>query len=78
MKKILVSLPEGIYKLVRELKGKIGESDSEVVRSIVISFLSEKSYLSKGKNHEQKSKKRVCKRLSSRTRYFRWHALWFS
>jgi metal-responsive CopG/Arc/MetJ family transcriptional regulator len=47
MKKILVSLPEGIYKLVKELKGKIGESDSEVVRSMVISFLSEKGYLSK-------------------------------
>lgn len=47
MKKVLVSLPEGIYKLVKELKGKIGESDSEVVRSMVISFLSEKGYLSK-------------------------------
>jgi metal-responsive CopG/Arc/MetJ family transcriptional regulator len=47
MKKILVSLPEGIYKLVKELKGKIGESDSEVIRTMVISFLSEKGYLSK-------------------------------
>ena len=48
MKKILVSLPDGIYKIVRDLKGKIGESDSEVVRSMVISFLSEKGYLAKG------------------------------
>ena len=47
MKKVLVSLPEGILKLIRELKGKFGESDSEVVRTIVISFLSEKGYLSK-------------------------------
>jgi metal-responsive CopG/Arc/MetJ family transcriptional regulator len=47
MKKILVSLPEGIFKIVQELKGKIGESDSEVIRSMVISFLSEKGYLSK-------------------------------
>jgi metal-responsive CopG/Arc/MetJ family transcriptional regulator len=47
MKKILVSLPEGIFNLVKELKGKLGESDSEVVRSMVISFLSEKGYLSK-------------------------------
>jgi metal-responsive CopG/Arc/MetJ family transcriptional regulator len=47
MKKVLVSLPEGIFKLVRELKGKLGESDSEVVRTMVISFLSEKGYLAK-------------------------------
>jgi metal-responsive CopG/Arc/MetJ family transcriptional regulator len=47
MKKVLVSLPEGIFTLVRELKGKLGESDSEVVRTMVISFLSEKGYLAK-------------------------------
>jgi metal-responsive CopG/Arc/MetJ family transcriptional regulator len=47
MKKILVSLPEGIFRLVEDLKGKIGESDSEIVRTMVISFLSDKGYLSK-------------------------------
>ena len=47
MKKVLVSLPEGIFKLVRELKGEIGDSDSEVIRTMVISFLSEKGYLAK-------------------------------
>jgi metal-responsive CopG/Arc/MetJ family transcriptional regulator len=47
MKKVLVSLPEGIFSIVRELKGKLGESDSEVVRTMVISFLSEKGYLAK-------------------------------
>jgi metal-responsive CopG/Arc/MetJ family transcriptional regulator len=41
MKKILVSLPEGIFSIVKELKSKIGESDSEVVRNIVIAYLSE-------------------------------------
>jgi metal-responsive CopG/Arc/MetJ family transcriptional regulator len=47
MKKVLVSLPEGIFNLIRELKGKLGESDSEVIRTMVISFLSEKGYLVK-------------------------------
>ena len=47
MRKVLVSLPEGVFNLVEELKGKFGESDSEVIRTIVISFLSEKGYLSK-------------------------------
>jgi len=47
MKKVLVSLPEGVFNLLRELKGRFGESDSEIVRTILISFLSEKGYLSK-------------------------------
>lgn len=47
MKKVLVSLPEGIFKLVRELKGKMGESDSETIRNIVIAYLSEQGYLAK-------------------------------
>jgi hypothetical protein len=47
MKKVLVSLPEGIFGLVHGLKGTLGESDSEVVRTMVISFLSEKGYLAK-------------------------------
>jgi hypothetical protein len=47
MKKILVSLPEGIFNLIRELKGKIGETDSETVRNIVVAYLSEQGYLAK-------------------------------
>ena len=46
MKKVLVSLPDGIYKIVNNLKGEIGESDSAVVRNIVISYLSEQGYFS--------------------------------
>jgi metal-responsive CopG/Arc/MetJ family transcriptional regulator len=48
MKRILVSLPEGIFSILKELKGKIGESDSEIVRSIIIAYLSEQGYLAKG------------------------------
>ena len=47
MKKVLVSLPDGIYSIVHGLKGSLGESDSEVVRTMVIGFLSEKGYLTK-------------------------------
>lgn len=50
MKKILVSLPEGIYEILdTNLRGKIGGADSEIIRSIVISYLSEKGYLDKVK-----------------------------
>jgi len=47
MKKILVSFPEGIFNLIKELKGKLGESDSEVVRNMVVAYLSEQGYLAK-------------------------------
>jgi metal-responsive CopG/Arc/MetJ family transcriptional regulator len=47
MKKVMVSLPAGIFQLVHGLKGKLGESDSEVIRTMVISFLGEKGYLLK-------------------------------
>jgi len=46
MKKVLVSLPDGIYEIIKELKGEIGESDSGVVRNIVIAYLSEQGYFS--------------------------------
>jgi hypothetical protein len=43
----VLKLPEGIFKIVRDLKGQLGDSDSEVVRTMVISFLSEKGHLAK-------------------------------
>ena len=53
MRRILVSLPEGIWKIVNnDLKGTIGESDSEIVRNIVIAYLSEKGYLNKKVEHD--------------------------
>lgn len=47
MKKVLVSLPDGVFNLIRDLKGELGESDSEVVRNIVVAYLSEQGYFSK-------------------------------
>ncbi|MEM3448387.1 MAG: CopG family transcriptional regulator [Nitrososphaerota archaeon] len=50
MKRVLVSLPEKIYQLIdKELRGKIGESDSEIIRAIVIAYLSEKGYVRREK-----------------------------
>ena len=45
MPKIQVTFSTGQLRLVRKLKGTIGETDSEVVRNIVVSYLSEKSYV---------------------------------
>jgi len=44
-KKVQVTFSDGQWKLVEKLKGAIGDTDSEVVRNIVISYLSEKSYI---------------------------------
>ena len=45
MKRILVSLPDGVWKIIeKKLKGKLGDKESELVRNIVISYLSEKKY----------------------------------
>ncbi|MBI2564691.1 CopG family transcriptional regulator [Candidatus Woesearchaeota archaeon] len=46
MKRILVSIPEGTWGLIEKyFKGKIGEKESEIIRNIVIAYLSEKGYL---------------------------------
>jgi len=44
-RKVQVTFSDGQWKLVEKLRGTIGDTDSEVVRNIVISYLSEKSYI---------------------------------
>jgi len=44
-KKIQVSFSDKLAELLSNLKGELGESESEVVRSIVISWLAEKSFI---------------------------------
>jgi metal-responsive CopG/Arc/MetJ family transcriptional regulator len=47
-RRALVSLPEGVWKIIdSELKGKIGDGSSEVIRNIVIAYLTERGYLLK-------------------------------
>lgn len=55
MKRVLVSLPSGILEIIKDdLKGRMGESDSEIVRSVVIAYLSEKGYFDKKVEHDGK------------------------
>jgi hypothetical protein len=44
VKKILVTLDDDQYKILRSLKG-FGKADAEKLRNIFIAYLSEKSYL---------------------------------
>lgn len=49
-RRALVSLPEGVWKVIdEELKGKIGDGDSEVIRNVVLSYLTERGYVLKPK-----------------------------
>jgi hypothetical protein len=44
-KKVQVTFSDGQWKLIEKLKGILGETDSEVIRNLVMSYLSEKSYV---------------------------------
>jgi metal-responsive CopG/Arc/MetJ family transcriptional regulator len=58
MKKILVSLPDGIIDIIdNELIGKVGQTRSDTMRTIITGWLSENGYLSKkGETHEKDNK----------------------
>ncbi len=46
MRRALVSLPDGVWKIIdTQLKGQLGDGDSEVIRNIVVAHLMEKGYL---------------------------------
>jgi len=45
----LVALPQEVVTLMdTELKGKLGEGYSDIIRTIMMMWLAEKGYLSKG------------------------------
>ena len=45
-KRVQVSFTEKQWELIKNLQGELGNSDSDVVRSIVIAWLTEKSFIS--------------------------------
>ena len=44
-RRALVTLPDGVWRIIEELKGTLGEGDSEVIGNIVIAHLSDKGIL---------------------------------
>ncbi|CAD6490246.1 MAG: hypothetical protein ANIMEMIM_00134 [Candidatus Argoarchaeum ethanivorans] len=45
-KRVQVSFTEKQWDLIQNLQGEMGNSDSDIVRSIIISWLTEKSFIS--------------------------------
>jgi len=44
-KRALVTLPDGVWEVIeKDLRGKLGTGDSEVIRNIVIAYLTDKGY----------------------------------
>lgn len=56
MAKIHVKFSQGQLKMIRKLKGEMGDTDSEVVRSVVVSWLSEKSLVAEFVKQKLKKK----------------------
>jgi metal-responsive CopG/Arc/MetJ family transcriptional regulator len=52
MQRALVSLPDKVMGEVNKLKGTMGEGRSDIIRTIVISYLSEQGYLRGDKNEQ--------------------------
>jgi len=44
-RKVQVTFSNGQWKLIEKLRGTLGDTDSEIVRNIIIAYLSEKSYI---------------------------------
>ncbi len=53
MKRVMVNFTDEQWKIIEKLRGVMGNSDSELVRNIVIAWLSEKGYL-KAQTQEEK------------------------
>jgi biotin operon repressor len=60
----LVSLPDGVWIIIdKDLKGQIGDGDSEIIRNLVIAYLTEKGYLLKGNKGEPTSSDQIASEL---------------
>lgn len=55
-KKIVVTLPDETYKLMKNLQG-MGNKDGEIVRNLVISWMAEKSMISTSAKERMKQRK---------------------
>ena len=56
-KRVQVSFTERQWKLIKNLRGELGNSDSDIVRSIVVSWLTEKSFISTSAKNKLKREK---------------------
>lgn len=52
VKRIMVTLDDDQYEILRNLKG-FGRKDAEIIRNIMLAYLSEKSYIKGAQKREE-------------------------
>lgn len=45
-KRVQVTFTESQWKLIEKLRGEFGDKDADIVRNIILAWLSEKSFIS--------------------------------
>ncbi|MEJ2267477.1 MAG: CopG family transcriptional regulator [Nanoarchaeota archaeon] len=55
-KKIVITLPNETYKLMKKLEG-MGDKDAEIARNLIISWMAEKSMISTSAKEKMKQKR---------------------
>ena len=56
-KRVQVTFTEAQWDLIEKLKPELGDGDSEIVRNIVLSWLSEKSFISDSAKNKLKDER---------------------
>ena len=52
MKRVMVNFTDEQWEVIEKLRGVMGNSDSELVKSIVVAWLSEKSFIKEAVEEE--------------------------
>ena len=55
MKRVMVNFTDEQWNLLEKFRGVFGQSDSEIVKYIVMAYLSEKSYVKKASEEDKES-----------------------
>jgi len=45
-KRVQVTFTEKQWKLIKKLKGEMGDGDADIIRNVVLAWLAEKSFIS--------------------------------
>ena len=56
-KRVQVSFTERQWKLIETLRGEFGDGDADIIRTIVLAWLAEKSFISEQVKHNKFNKK---------------------
>lgn len=57
-KRVMVSFTENQWTLIEKLRGELGDGDADIVRNLVLAWLSEKSFISDTVKNKKNFKER--------------------